>query len=61
MFRLCVTVVRDSVSLYACNFGGTLNLSSVPLFALERTCGHEEGQVLLKMVESEIMKGWGDG
>ena len=52
-----VTVVCDSVSLYACNFRG--NLSSVPPFALERTDGHGEGQVCLKWWKPRSCKGGG--
>ena len=52
-----MTVVRDSVSLYACNFRG--NLSSVPLFALKQTGGHGEGQVCLKWWKARSCKGGG--
>ena len=57
MFRLFVTVVRDLVLLYACNFRG--NLSSVPPFAMERTGGHGKWQVCLKSRKARSCKGGG--
>ena len=53
----CVTVVRDSVSFYACNFRG--NLYSVLPFALEQTSGHGEGHACLKWWIARLYKGWG--
>ena len=50
-----MTVVCDSVSLYACNF--LCNISSVPPFALERTDEHGEGQVFSKCWKARSCKG----